>query len=314
MNGLLGSGYIRFGVARRLILGLIAGLLSASSVRADNSQVGQSETLGSFRAKFSGSGAQVLPERAVKAASVQLGAGSELTLSAPKSLESAAQTIQAEISNLHHDYDIIFGSIPPVKAKIKLMTEEDFFVSTGAPSWTNAMYYRGEILIPVANTPRIDLQNLRRAARHEYSHALVHALSGGRCPGWLDEGLAQWAEGEENAALAPALKKWLKANSPVSLSLLQGGFTKLKSDMVPAAYAQSLFAARSIIKTFGFGAIKDYFFELRAGKTPGPKLGEEAFARAFSVSQVAFESRLRNAVAAWGLGRQLSHSHDEHEL
>lgn len=311
MNCSRPNAYIR---GLGLLLGYFAAiaLLGGAAWADESKRSGEPETLGSFRAKYAD--AKKAPKTTTGPASLRLGEGSELVLSAPKNLESAAQMLRADIAALHHDYEIIFGAVPPVKAKIRLMSEDDFFLSTGAPSWTNAMYYRGEILIPVSRGKKLDLQNLKRAARHEYSHALVHSLSGGRCPGWLDEGLAQWAEGDENAALGPALKKWLRNNSPVPLALLQGGFTKLKNDMVPAAYAQSLFATRSIIKTFGFGAIKDYFFELRTADAGGAEMREAAFAQAFAVSLGVFEIRLRNAITAWGLGQNLGHSHSQREL
>jgi hypothetical protein len=132
-----------------------------------------------------------------------------------------------------------------------------------------------------------DYDNLVRSIKHEYTHAVIHALSDGKCPGWLDEGLAQWAEGDENPALKPALSTWLRRNEVVSLKLLQGGFTKLETRMVAAAYAQSLYAAEYVINGFGFEKIKTYFEDLRSGTSK-----EDAFSGSFGISESSFERRL----------------------
>jgi hypothetical protein len=167
------------------------------------------------------------------------------------------------------------------------MDEESFYLSTGAPRWTNAMYFKNQILIPMAVEGETDYDNLVRSIKHEYTHAVIHALSDGKCPGWLDEGLAQWAEGDENPALRPALTTWLKRNEVVSLKLLQGGFTKLETRMVAAAYAQSLYAAEYMIEGFGFEKIKTYFEDLRSGSDKA-----DAFQGSFGMSEVSFERRL----------------------
>ena len=167
------------------------------------------------------------------------------------------------------------------------MEEQAFYRRTGAPSWTNAMYYRGEIMIPLPSGKYIDLEETARAVTHEYTHAVIHALSNGKCPGWLDEGIAQWAEGTENPALRPALYRWLRKNPPVPLSLLQGGFTRLNSRMVPAAYAQSLIASSLIIDTYGFEKVTDFLSYLREGNAQAL-----AFRRAFGISTGQFEQRL----------------------
>ena len=175
-----------------------------------------------------------------------------------------------------------------------LMDEDEFFALTGAPKWTNAMFYRGEIILPIARAKSVDVENLNRSVRHEYTHAILSALSGGNLPGWIDEGLAQWFEGEESPGLRAALRDWLKTNEPVPLKLLQGGFTKLKPEMVPAAYAQSLLAARLVADKYGFPAIANYFMMLRDGVDK-----ESAFHTAFNISLADFEAQLGRALKRW---------------
>jgi hypothetical protein len=234
------------------------------------------------------------PEAGLRFTPVTMADGSRLTLIAPNKWVEIADDITAELTNTHQQLASLLGAIPPFRSSVRLMDEPAFYELTGAPSWTNAMFFRGEIIIPLSTNGPIDLENLRRSVKHEYSHAVLSALSGGLIPGWLDEGLAQWIEGEENPALRNSLRSYLSTSEPVSLALLQGGFTKLTPRMVPAAYAQSLIAVQALLKAYGIDSIANYLRLLRdsVGK-------EAAFEAAFGVSEVTFESRLHDTLRVW---------------
>lgn len=225
---------------------------------------------------------------------VPLPVGTSVTVVAPADWRALVEKVQADVKQTHERFEALFGALPPVQTSIRLMPEADFFQRTGAPAWTNAMYYHGEILLPVDNPKTVDLKNIKRSVRHEYAHAIIHALSAGKCPGWLDEGIAQWVEGIENPALKPALRDWLEKNPPVSLRLLQGGFTRLKEDMVPAAYAQSLFATTTLINAYGFPTIRQYFDQLQIGTE-----GDSAFHKSFSLREELFEVALGKKIMEW---------------
>lgn len=225
---------------------------------------------------------------------LSLSGGSTLKLVSPNEWYPLAKKLSSYLNKTHNDFRKIYGEIPPVETTLRLVDSEQFYEETGAPAWTNAMYYRGEITIPLAPNQTIELEDLYRSIKHEYTHATINALSGGRCPGWLDEGLAQWSEGSVNPALEPSLRKWLYFNPPVPLDLLQGGFTKLDVDMVPPAYAQSLYATKIVIKSFGFDKIKHFFSRLRSGDEKNL-----AFKRSFKVSEDGFENSLTKSLKKW---------------
>lgn len=220
--------------------------------------------------------------------------GSSLNVVYPPQWNTLARKLRANIDRTHRQFEGHFGSIPNFQSSLRLMDEELFYLSTGAPSWTNALYYKGQIMIPVPAKKSIDLDNVIRSAKHEYTHAVINALSDGNCPGWLDEGLAQWAEGSENPALQPALFRYLKTNPPVPLDLLQNGFTKLKTRMVPAAYAQSLFATHTLINSYGIGSLRGYLKSLRSGSDRST-----AFYKNFGVSDTEFERLLSFNLKDW---------------
>jgi hypothetical protein len=225
---------------------------------------------------------------------VTMGDGCRLTLIAPSQWSEIATEISTELIKTHQQLTDLFGTIPPFRSSVRLLDEASFYELTGAPGWTNAMFFRGEIIIPLSLNEPIDLENLHRSVKHEYSHAVFSALSGGFVPGWLDEGLAQWIEGEENPALRNSLRSYLVSATPVPLSLLQGGFTKLAPRMVPAAYAQSLIAVQALLKAYGVDGISTYLRLLREQISK-----EEAFTTAFGMSEVDFETRLDETLRLW---------------
>lgn len=237
-----------------------------------------------------------LPETdgALRFTPLTLADGSKLTLISPRRWSDIAEDISVQLMQTHRQLTALFGTIPPFRSSVRLMDEPSFYELTGAPAWTNAMFFRGEIIIPLATSKPIDLENLQRSVKHEYSHAVFSALSGGLIPGWIDEGLAQWIEGEENPALRNSLKHYLKRASPVPLSLLQGGFTKLESQMVPAAYAQSLLAVQAMIKAYGIEKMALYLGLLRQDVEK-----EAAFHAAFGITERDFEHRLRSTLTSW---------------
>jgi hypothetical protein len=227
---------------------------------------------------------------------INLANGSKLTLITPTRWSETASSLIGVLNTTHDHFTRLFSEIPAFSTSIRLMDETEFFELTGAPTWTNAMFFRGQIILPIAKTKTIDIENITRSVRHEYTHAILSALSAGNLPGWIDEGLAQWFEGEESPGLRAALRDWLKTNEPIPLNLLQGGFTKLKPEMVPAAYAQSLLAARLVAEKYGFPALTTYCMLLREGVDK-----EASFQSAFNISLTDFERQLGGALKRWAV-------------
>ena len=230
---------------------------------------------------------------------LNLSNGSKLTVISPTKWSDVTKQILRTLNDTHKEFTQLFAEIPAFSTSVRLMEETTFFELTGAPAWTNAMFFRGQIIIPLSSKKEIDLDNLIRSVKHEYTHAIMSSLSGGRLPGWLDEGIAQWFEGSESPGLRDALREWLKDHKPVSLSLLQGGFTKLNTEMVPAAYAQSLLATKALAEKFGFPAIGRFLILLREGVDK-----QSAFLTAFDMTQEAYDDELGKALTTWGTSEE----------
>jgi len=82
---------------------------------------------------------------------------------------------------------------PPEQIGVILYTQESFFDVTRVPGWAGGLN-DGRIRVPVQGLETVsDL--LARILKHELTHSFVFQKTGGRCPTWLQEGVAQWMEG-----------------------------------------------------------------------------------------------------------------------
>jgi tetratricopeptide (TPR) repeat protein len=164
-----------------------------------------------------------------------------------------------------------------------LYSKEQFRDTTRSPSWVGALY-DGRIKIPAGGiTERTEV--LEKVIFHEYTHAVVHRLSRGRAPMWLNEGMAQYEEGKRTSPYAGVLKGIVE-NNRVSLRALEGSFMGLSGKEAEASYLLSLSATEYIINNFGpaIYAVKSIFEGLGEGLTL-----EEAISSAIYISYEVFE-------------------------
>lgn len=222
--------------------------------------------------------------------------GHSLQIIAPDEWQGLRGTIFDAVQATDLQLRSRFGPPASMSTTIELVDEARFRKQTGAPSWITAIFVNNRILvrIPGKFAPAADAEDVVRSVRHEYAHAFNSALSNGRCPGWLDEGVAQWAEGPINPLLQTILANHLRDESAIPMSYLQQGFIKLDPRFVAPAYAQSLFAVSMLVKAYGFSRIATYLGLLQAGTE-----NEDAFEIAFNSSYPVFEDRLDDAVKAW---------------
>lgn len=211
-------------------------------------------------------------------------------------IESIASEAIASLNENFDEYRRIFDEEVHNKVVLRFLTPQEFHKQTGAPEWTSAMYYRGEITVPIPVSGRVNMDQLKRALRHELLHFITAEMSHNRCPAWLDEGIAQLLEGQPNPLLGPALRTWLTQDNPLPLDWLEHGFTMLEDDMVPAAYAQSLFAARTLVNSYGFKKVTAYIRNLGSGMT-----NEAAFGAAFDSPFSDFEQKLAGQLQRWAM-------------
>jgi tetratricopeptide (TPR) repeat protein len=157
------------------------------------------------------------------------------------------------------------GYYPEDRLEAVLYSKAAFKDVTRSPSWAGALY-DGRIKIPAGGLVE-KTKALERVIFHEYTHALVHRLSRGMAPTWLNEGLAQYEEGNAATWQTDEAAKGLADDPGVSLRRLEGSFTRLSPDGALRAYLASLSATRYLINEFGTSSVVRVLEGLGAGKT-----------------------------------------------
>ena len=143
--------------------------------------------------------------------------------------------------------DLRFTPAEPIG--VILYTQQTFRDITRAPSWAGALN-DGRIRVPVQGLDSVT-EELSRVLKHELTHSFVQQLTIGRCPTWLNEGLAQWMEGWRSAGNAHGLITAFDRNSFIPLKHLEGPWTAFPAPTAAFAYAWSLAAVESIMTRSG---------------------------------------------------------------
>jgi tetratricopeptide (TPR) repeat protein len=161
-------------------------------------------------------------------------------------------TVRLVLDALEEAYDVVgakFDSYPEGRTTAVLYTQRDFHTVTQTPHWAGGAF-DGRIKFPVRGlTP--DNPNLPRVVRHEYTHSLIALMTGGRCPVWLNEGLAVWAEEDRDGDHEAWAESHVANQQLFSLDELSRSFVNLPANRVEVAYAESYLAVRSLIDSYG---------------------------------------------------------------
>ena len=156
------------------------------------------------------------------------------------------------------------GAWPSRPIAVTLLTREAFFDITGSPRWAGGVY-EGQIKIPVAG---YDPETLTAVLQHEYVHALVFDLSAGRCPWWLNEGLAQHLSDPPAVIERKLARAWdrIDAGRVPPLSALPDTLSGGRNAGMDA-YALSLSATRFLIESVGIFSLGDLLISLGSGES-----------------------------------------------
>ncbi|HET9408268.1 MAG TPA: tetratricopeptide repeat protein [Candidatus Sulfotelmatobacter sp.] len=161
------------------------------------------------------------------------------------------------IAALESDYDDLvrdLGSSPRDNILVTLYTEQAFFDVTHAPGWTAALN-DGKLRIPVSGMSSMTPE-LAHVLKHELAHSFIGQMSAGRCPPWLNEGIAQFFEPRSLASDGHQLAIRFSSQSYIPLNALEGTFMRFSGGQAAIAYAESLAAVAYINDSYGMGDIQ----------------------------------------------------------
>ena len=171
------------------------------------------------------------------------------------------------VATLESEYDDLvreLGVAPRNSISVVLYTEQSFFDVTQAPSWSGAVN-DGKLRIPINGLSSVTPE-LARVLKHELAHSFISQLSGGRCPQWLNEGIAQAVEPKQ-VSHGQLLADLFRTQREVPLNALEGSFLQFSGVQATVAYEESLAAVQYINDTYGMSDLQRILERLGQGSS-----------------------------------------------
>lgn len=157
-----------------------------------------------------------------------------------------------------------FSYYPENSITVILYSDQQFRDITRTPAWAGGLF-DGKIRIPTEGAGSSP-EELNRVLYHEYTHAVVYALTGGRVPTWLNEGLALNLEKRDPASLSsfwsPLLQGAIRTNSLIPIQDLHGSFMNMDQATAQLSYAESYSAVKYLIDRYGMFTIQSLLKDL----------------------------------------------------
>ncbi|MFZ0037251.1 MAG: hypothetical protein WAK91_07525 [Candidatus Acidiferrales bacterium] len=185
----------------------------------------------------------------------------------PQLAAEVLSTLEEHFRSLQTALD--FTPVEPIG--VVLYTKQEFRDITLAPSWAGALN-DGRIRVPVEGLNSVTAE-LSRVLKHELTHSFVFQMSLGRCPTWLNEGLAQWMEGRRSGETAKLLITAYDRKQYIPLERLGGSWISLPAPVAGYAYAWGLAAVEFIMSRSGPWGISRLFANFNSSSSFEAALG-----------------------------------------
>ena len=180
---------------------------------------------------------------------------------APELAHDVLKTLESEFEEI----STTLNYTPPEPIGVILYTNETFRDITRAPSWSGALN-DGRIRVPVSGLSTMT-DELARVLKHELTHSFVGQKTGGRCPVWLQEGIAQYMEGKRSRVNAETLSAAFEHHMEFSLLSYETSWLNLPKDTASNAYAWSLAVVEEIMTENGIDDMERILDRLAAGSS-----------------------------------------------
>lgn len=178
---------------------------------------------------------------------------------APELAEQVLKTLESQFEEISS----ALNYLPPEPIGVILYTNQTFTDITRAPSWVGALN-DGRIRVPVEGLSSVTGE-LARVLKHELTHSFISQKTGGRCPVWLQEGIAQYMEGKRSRVNAGALSAAFEQHMEISLASYETSWMNLPRDAASNAYAWSLAVVEAIVTVNGVDDLERILDRIAAG-------------------------------------------------
>ncbi len=149
-----------------------------------------------------------------------------------------------------------FAYWPNYKIVVLIYNPENFrALRAKRPEWV-AGEYDGKMRVRLPEGQQ-DVDAVKEILYHEYTHALVHDLTNGRCGRWFDEGLATYEGKRYGPKDLDQLRSAAAQDRLISWDQLDQQFSfDLPGEAVALAYQQSYSLVRYLVERYGFWRIR----------------------------------------------------------
>ena len=171
--------------------------------------------------------------------------------------QSSASFRRDILRTLEAHYDALVGDLgiaPRENISVSLYTNQTFFDVTQAPSWSAAVN-DGKLRIPIDGLEAVTPE-LSRVLKHELAHSFINQITRGRCPQWLNEGVAQIVEPRSSARNGRRLAQLYAGQHQLPLNRLDGSWLSFTDYEAMLAYHESLAAVEYIRDTYGMSDVQ----------------------------------------------------------
>ena len=194
------------------------------------------------------------------------------------------------LENAYQDLSRQLNYTPGENIIVILYTQQEFEDITEAPSWAGALN-DGKLRIPIGGINAMNLE-LARELEHELTHSFIKSMARGRCPTWLNEGLAQLMEPRSSTMFARELVPLFQERKAIPFSVLEGSFTRFSPMQADYAYAESLAAAEYLRTRFGMNDILRMLQNIAEGEN-----AEQALRQNTGLDYTVLQDRLADYLA-----------------
>ena len=176
------------------------------------------------------------------------------------------QQLLATLDEGYRDLATQLGYEPSEKIIVILYTQKEFVDITDAPSWAGAIN-DGKLRIPMRGVTGMNPE-LARVLKHELTHSFLSSLAGGRCPTWLNEGMAQMMEPRSSSIFAQPLAVLFQQRKAIPFSVLEHPFIRFSDAQAQVAYAESLSGVEYLRERYGMGEVLRMLRNIGSGVEP----------------------------------------------
>ena len=160
--------------------------------------------------------------------------------------------IRETLLEARRDVGSDFAYWPKYKIVVLIYSADSFrALRQETPDWV-AGQFDGKIRVPLPNV-RFGPEAVKQILFHEYTHALVHDLAGGKCPVWLNEGLAEYEGRKAGPSVLSQLTIAHRGERLVPWAQLSEQFSAATPvDDVALGYQESYSIVHYFVKRYGF--------------------------------------------------------------